>query len=66
MTDRDAVAALLGRAPEGRFEIVVRDGAGGPVVIRNEPFLADGRPMPTRYWLVGARARLLEIGRAHV
>lgn len=59
MTDRDAVAALLGRAPECRFEIVVRDGAGGPVVIRNEPFLADGRPMPTRYWLVGARARLL-------
>jgi hypothetical protein len=59
VTDRDAVAALLGRAPEGRFEIVVRDAAGGPVVIRNEPFLADGRPMPTRYWLIGARERLV-------
>jgi hypothetical protein len=22
-------------------------------VIRNAPLLADGRPMPTRYWLVG-------------
>ena len=59
MTDRDAVVALLGRAPEGRFEVVVRDAHGGPVVIRNDPFLADGRPMPTRYWLIGARERLL-------
>jgi hypothetical protein len=31
----------------------VRD-AGGPVVIRNEPFLGDGTPMPTLYWLVSA------------
>jgi uncharacterized protein len=59
VTDRDAVAALLGRAPEGRFTIVVRDEAGAPVVIRNDPFLDDGRPMPTRYWLVGPRQRLL-------
>jgi hypothetical protein len=33
--------------------VVVRDAAGGPVVIRNEPLLDDGTPMPTRYWLVG-------------
>ena len=59
MNDRDAVAALLGRPPEGGFEVVVRDAAGSPVVIRNDPFLADGRPMPTRYWLVGARQRLV-------
>ena len=59
--DRAAVAALLGRAPEGRFKVVVRDESG-PVVIRNDPFLADGTPMPTRYWLVGTRARLL-VGR---
>ena len=59
MTDRDAVAALLGRPPEGAFEVVVRDASGGPVVIRNDPFLADGRPMPTRYWLIGPRERLL-------
>jgi hypothetical protein len=56
--DRDAVAALLGRRPEGRFEVVVRDAAGGPVVIRNAPLMDDGRPMPTRYWLVGAAESL--------
>ncbi len=53
--DRSAVARLLGREPEGDFEVVVRDATGGPVVIRNSPLLADGRPMPTRYWLVGPR-----------
>ena len=50
----DDVALLterLGRPPEGDFEVVVRDAAGGPVVIRNAPFLRDGTPMPTRYWL---------------
>lgn len=41
----------LGRAPEGDFEVVVRNADGGPVVIRNAPFLRDGTPMPTRYWL---------------
>jgi hypothetical protein len=51
--DRIAVARLLGRPPEGAFEVVVRDAAGGPVVIRNAPLLDDGRPMPTRFWLVG-------------
>jgi hypothetical protein len=49
----EEVAALLGRAPAGRFEIVVRNDAGVPVVIRNEPIMDDGRPMPTRYWLIG-------------
>lgn len=54
------VEALLGRRPEGAFEVVVRDTAGTPVVIRNHPVLDDGRPMPTRYWLVGRvlRARI--------
>jgi hypothetical protein len=56
--DVDAVAALLGRAPAGRFEVVVRDTNGAPVVIRNEPLLDDGTPMPTRYWLVGRAASL--------
>ena len=55
--DRDRVAELLGRTPEGAFEVVVRDPAddpaGTPVVIRNHPLLDDGRPMPTRFWLVG-------------
>ena len=47
------VRELLGRAPRGRFAVVVRSAAGDPVVIRNDPLLDDGRPMPTRYWLVG-------------
>lgn len=57
--DRALVAELLGREPEGAFEVVVRDDDGVPVVIANAPFLGDGRPMPTRYWLVGRRACLL-------
>ena len=60
--DIEAVEALLGRAPQADFEVVVRDDAGQPVVIRNAPLLDDGTPMPTRYWLVGAEARTV-IGR---
>lgn len=55
--DLEAVAALLGRAPLGAFEVVVRDASGGPVVILNSPLLDDGTPMPTRYWLVGRAER---------
>jgi hypothetical protein len=53
-TDSDfaVLTVLLGREPRGAFEVVVRDGAGAPVVIRNSPLLDDGTPMPTRYWLV--------------
>ena len=58
MTDRERVALLLGREPQGQFEVVVRDPAGEPVVIRNAPLLDDGTPMPTRYWLVGQNLRL--------
>lgn len=54
MDDRSRVAALLGREPAGAFEVVVRDEHGDPVVVRNAPFLDDGTPMPTRYYLVGA------------
>lgn len=56
--DVTRVAELLGRAPEGEFEVVVRDSTGDPVVIRNAPLLPDGRPMPTRFWLVGKAANL--------
>lgn len=51
--DRAIVRELLGREPNGRFEVVVRDAAGNPVVIRNHPLLDDGTPMPTLYWLCG-------------
>ena len=57
--DREAVAALLGRPPGARFEVVVRHDDGSPVVIRNHPLLDDGTPMPTRYWLVGEPERTL-------
>jgi hypothetical protein len=50
--DADRVAELLGRLPACRFDVVMRDDAGQPLVIRNEPFFTDGTPMPTRYWLV--------------
>lgn len=43
---------LLGREPQAPCEIVVRRADGLPQVIRNAPFLFDGTPMPTRYWLV--------------
>jgi hypothetical protein len=59
VNDHAAVASLLGREPQGDYEVVARDERSAPVVIRNEPFLADGTPMPTSYWLVGARERLL-------
>lgn len=51
--DRARVAELLGREPQCDFDVVVRDPEGDPVVIRNAPFLHDGTPMPTRYWLAG-------------
>lgn len=56
------MARLLGREPSGGFEVVVRGPAGEPMVIRNDPVLDDGRPMPTRYWLVDERLRRL-VGR---
>jgi len=60
--DEEAVAALLGRDPGGGFTVVVRRDDGSPVVIANEPFLRDGTPMPTRYWLVDPDLRAL-VGR---
>jgi hypothetical protein len=60
--DDETVAALLGRDPGGGFTVVVRRDDGSPVVIANEPFLRDGTPMPTRYWLVDPDLRAL-VGR---
>ena len=53
------VTELLGRRPQGDFEVVVRDNTGDPVVVKNEPLLFDGTPMPTRFWLVGTQPHLL-------
>jgi uncharacterized protein len=49
--DFTIVTRQLGRPPAGPFEVVVRSPDGQPAVIANAPFLADGTPMPTRYWL---------------
>jgi hypothetical protein len=62
MDDRARVTELLGRAPQGSFDVVVRDADGDPIVIRNAPLLDDGTPMPTRYYLVGA-ALVREVSR---
>ena len=51
------MTARLGRDPQGAFEVVVRDADGAPLVIRNAPLLDDGRPMPTRYWLLASDVR---------
>ncbi len=56
------VGELLGRIPQGQFEIVVRTKSGDPVVLRNAPFLNDGTPMPTRYWLLGEHETVI-VGR---
>ena len=50
--DVDLVTVLLGRRPAARFRVVRRGAGGVPAVIENVPFCDDGRPMPTRYWLV--------------
>jgi exopolyphosphatase/guanosine-5'-triphosphate,3'-diphosphate pyrophosphatase len=55
--DWERVRDLLGRPPLGAFTVVVRRPDGIPAVIENAPFLEDGRPMPTRYWLVDPAAR---------
>ena len=57
LSDSEEVERLLGRRPQGVFEVVVRNEDGAPVVIRNAPLLDDGTPMPTLYWLVGDRER---------
>ena len=62
LADIARVGELLGRIPQGQFEIVVRTKSGDPVVLRNAPFLDDGTPMPTRYWLLGERETVI-IGR---
>ncbi|MCK4176391.1 DUF501 domain-containing protein [Aciditerrimonas ferrireducens] len=55
--ERAGVAALLGRPPAGACWVVRRDGDGRPVVLENAPWLDDGTPMPTRYWLVDPELR---------
>jgi hypothetical protein len=50
--DLERVTELLGRSPQSEFTVLVRGSNGDPLVVRNAPFLFDGTPMPTLYWLV--------------
>jgi hypothetical protein len=52
LDDRTYVEACLGRRPQSAWTVAARNAAGRPTVIRNAPFLDDGTPMPTRFWLV--------------
>jgi hypothetical protein len=58
-SDLEAVTGLLGRVPNGDFNVAVRRADGRPVVIANDPYLRNGEPMPTRYWLLDPEIRAL-------
>ena len=49
--DREAVERQLGRSPSIPFSVVARCPDGHPLVIRNHPLDAEGRPFPTLFWL---------------
>lgn len=50
-SDLTTVADQLGREPTTPFTVVARCPDGHPLVIRNEPYSADGKPFPTLFWL---------------
>ncbi|MFN8016004.1 MAG: DUF501 domain-containing protein [Acidimicrobiia bacterium] len=52
LSDVENVENLLGKKPSGDFFVAKRNADGSPVVIENAPFLKDGTPMPTMYWLI--------------
>lgn len=54
--DLSAVREQLGREPTIAFTIVARCAEGHPLVIRNAPVDAQGRPFPTLFWLTCPRA----------
>ena len=51
MDDRGVVAAQIGRQPRSVVDVVARCHLGLPVVIAVPPYLDDGTPFPTTYWL---------------
>ena len=50
-SDLITVADQLGREPTTPFTVVARCPDGHPLVIRNEPIDAGGKPFPTLFWL---------------
>jgi exopolyphosphatase / guanosine-5'-triphosphate,3'-diphosphate pyrophosphatase len=50
-SDITLVASQLARVPSTPFTVVARCPGGHPLVIRNRPYDAEGRPFPTLFWL---------------
>jgi len=50
------VAAQLGRAPRGMYDVAWRCPCGRPGVVATSPRLPDGTPFPTVYYLTCPRA----------
>jgi exopolyphosphatase / guanosine-5'-triphosphate,3'-diphosphate pyrophosphatase len=50
-SDLTIVREQLGREPTTPFTVVARCSDGHPLVIRNQPFDAEGHPFPTLFWL---------------
>lgn len=46
------VEECLGRTPQATYTVAARRPDGRPTVIENPPFLANGTPMPTTFWLI--------------
>ncbi len=55
-TDRDTVAAQLGRIPRGARAVAHRCPCGLADVVETSPRLPDGAPFPTLYYLTCPRA----------
>ncbi len=51
MTDLQILEAQIGRPLRADSQVVVRCPLGLPVVAEVPPFLEDGTPFPTTYWL---------------
>jgi len=47
----EVVAAQIGRMPRGEWSVVVSCPFGFPAVIETAPYLADGTPFPTLFYL---------------
>src|SRR4051794_25678624 len=58
-TDRAAVARQLGREPRAMRDVAHRCPCGNPDVVETSPFLEDGTPFPTLYYLTCPKAASL-------
>ena len=56
------ITGQLGRPPLGGFDVARETPAGEALVLHNAPFLWDGRPMPTTFWLLDSDV-FREVGR---